>query len=242
MTIGSTVLRSIAKGLPVKLPIAGVKRVVLVASAKGGVGKSTVAVNLATALQRINPNSSVGLLDADVFGPSIPRMMNLSGQPEVNERANTKKSFCHHMSMGLLVGQDQPIVWRGLMVMSAINTLLRKVRWGPLDLLVVDMPPGTGDTQLSIVQNIPVDGVVIVSTAQDVALSDARRGAEMFRKVGAPIIGLVENMATFLCPHCNEETKLYGSDEQLKKFADQFEINLLGSALFFSKNPPSVLH
>ncbi|KFD51752.1 hypothetical protein M514_07449 [Trichuris suis] len=219
------------RGLPVKLPIAGVKRVILVASAKGGVGKSTVAVNLATALQRLNPNSSIGLLDADVFGPSIPKMMNLSGPPEVSEQKIILPPVSFGikcMSMGLLVDRDQPIVWRGLMVMSAISTLLRKVRWGPLDLLVVDMPPGTGDTQLSIVQSIPVDGVVIVSTPQDVALSDARRGAEMFKKVGAPIIGLVENMAAFLCPHCNEETKLYGSDEQLKKFADEFEINLLG--------------
>uniref|UniRef100_A0A5S6R2E4 Iron-sulfur cluster transfer protein NUBPL n=1 Tax=Trichuris muris TaxID=70415 RepID=A0A5S6R2E4_TRIMR len=235
MTGSSFVLRSIAKSLPTKLPIAGVKRVILVASAKGGVGKSTIAVNLAVAMQQRNPSSAIGLLDADVFGPSIPRMMNMSGQPEVNEKKiilPPVRFGVKCMSMGLLVDRDQPIVWRGLMVMSAINTLLRKVRWGPLDCLVVDMPPGTGDTQLSIVQNIPVDGVLLVSTPQDVALNDARKGAEMFRKVGTRIIGLVENMATFLCPHCDQETRLYGSDVQLKEFADELGIDVLGSLPF----------
>eukprot|EP00731_Ephydatia_muelleri_P036811 Em0329g2a len=188
------------RGLPKKWPIAGVSHVVVVASAKGGVGKSTTAVNLALGMTSVNKGLSVGLLDADIFGPSIPRMMNLSGQPELSKQDRMIPLVNYGikcMSMGFLVEEKVAIVWRGLMVMSAIQKLLRQVDWGSLDVLVVDMPPGTGDTQLTISQQIPISGSVIVSTPQDVALLDARRGVEMFRKVDVPVLGVVQNMSCY---------------------------------------------
>ncbi|XP_077531780.1 NUBP iron-sulfur cluster assembly factor, mitochondrial isoform X2 [Haemaphysalis longicornis] len=204
-----------SKGLPKKFPVAGVKHVVLVASGKGGVGKSTTAVNLALALSMHQTKPSVGLLDADVYGPSIPRMMNLSGEPELTQQ-NLMKPLVNYgikcMSMGFLVDYKMPIVWRGLMVMSAIEKLLRQVAWGPLDYLVVDMPPGTGDTQLSISQNIPVSGAVVVTTPQEIALIDARKGAEMFRQVSVPVLGLVQNMSRLSCPSCGHESHIFGKD------------------------------
>ncbi|XP_072554986.1 iron-sulfur cluster transfer protein NUBPL isoform X6 [Paramormyrops kingsleyae] len=180
----------VARGLPKLKPVAGVKQTIVVASGKGGVGKSTTAVNLALGLVVNDPSKKVGILDADVYGPSVPKLMNLKGSPELTEN-NLMRPLVNFgipcMSMGFLVDETAPIVWRGLMVMSAIEKLLRQVHWGNLDYLVIDMPPGTGDVQLSITQNIPIAGAVIVSTPQDIALLDARRGAEMFRKVNVPV-------------------------------------------------------
>ncbi|XP_027134540.1 iron-sulfur cluster transfer protein NUBPL isoform X2 [Larimichthys crocea] len=201
-----------AKGLPKQKPITGVKRVIVVASGKGGVGKSTTAVNLALAVMANDPSKSVGLLDADVYDNLMIPLINY-GIP------------C--MSMGFLVEDVAPIVWRGLMVMSAIDKLLRQVDWGSLDYLVVDMPPGTGDVQLSITQNIPIAGAVIVSTPQDIALLDARRGAEMFKKVNVPVLGLVQNMSVFQCPNCNHQTHIFGSDGA-RQLADTLGVQLLG--------------
>ncbi|XP_045918544.1 iron-sulfur protein NUBPL isoform X1 [Micropterus dolomieu] len=222
-----------ARGLPKQKPIAGVKQVVVVASGKGGVGKSTTSVNLALGLMANDQSKSVGLLDADVYGPSIPKLMNLKGNPELSDN-NLMIPLTNYgipcMSMGFLVEDVAPIVWRGLMVMSAIEKLLRQVDWGSLDYLVVDMPPGTGDVQLSITQNIPIAGAVIVSTPQDIALLDARRGAEMFKKVNVPVIcvlGLVQNMSVFQCPNCNHQTHIFGSDGA-RQLADTLGVTLLG--------------
>ncbi|XP_067118546.1 iron-sulfur cluster transfer protein NUBPL isoform X2 [Centruroides vittatus] len=218
------------KGLPKKFPIAGVEHVILVASGKGGVGKSTTAVNLALAFKANEKEKSVGLLDADVYGPSIPKMMNLKEKPEINKQ-NLMIPLTNYgikcMSMGLLVDEKSAIVWRGLMVMSAIEKLLRQVAWGPLDYLIIDMPPGTGDTQLSISQNIPISGVVIVTTPQDIALLDVRRGTEMFRKVEVPVLGIVQNMSLFLCPKCGHATHIFGK-EGTKKLAEELKLEILG--------------
>ncbi|TDG98541.1 hypothetical protein EPR50_G00201410 [Perca flavescens] len=222
--------QQMAKGLPRQKPITGVKQVIVVASGKGGVGKSTTAVNLALGILANDPLKSVGLLDADVYGPSIPKLMNLKGNPELNDDNLMIPLFNYGvpcMSMGFLVDDVAPIVWRGLMVMSAIEKLLRQVDWGSLDYLVVDMPPGTGDVQLSISQNIPVAGAVIVSTPQDIALLDARRGAEMFKKVNVPVLGLVQNMSVFQCPNCNHQTHIFGSDGA-RQLADTLGVKLLG--------------
>ncbi|KAJ4938987.1 hypothetical protein JOQ06_028450 [Pogonophryne albipinna] len=222
--------QQMAKGLPKQKPITGVKQVVVVASGKGGVGKSTTAVNLALGLMANDPLKSVGLLDADVYGPSIPKLMNLKGNPELNDN-NLMLPLTNYgvpcMSMGFLVDDVAPIVWRGLMVMSAIERLIRQVDWGSLDYLVVDMPPGTGDVHLSISQNIPIAGAVIVSTPQDIALLDARRGAEMFKKLNVPVLGLVQNMSVFQCPNCNHQTHIFGSDGA-RQLADTLGVQLLG--------------
>ncbi|XP_031703608.1 iron-sulfur cluster transfer protein NUBPL [Anarrhichthys ocellatus] len=222
--------QQMAKGLPKQKPVVGVKQVIVVASGKGGVGKSTTAVNLALGLLANDPLKTVGLLDADVYGPSIPKLMNLKGNPELSDN-NLMIPLVNYgvpcMSMGFLVDDAAPIVWRGLMVMSAIERLLRQVDWGSLDYLVVDMPPGTGDVQLSISQNVPVAGAVIVSTPQDIALLDARRGAEMFKKVHVPVLGLVQNMSVFQCPNCNHQTHIFGSDGA-RQLADTLGVKLLG--------------
>ncbi|KAG7466471.1 hypothetical protein MATL_G00165150 [Megalops atlanticus] len=219
-----------ARGLPKQKPIAGVKQVIVVASGKGGVGKSTTAVNLALGLSANDPSKTVGLLDADVYGPSVPKLMNLKGNPELTEK-NLMRPLVNFgipcMSMGFLVEETAPIVWRGLMVMSAIEKLLRQVDWGRLDYLVVDMPPGTGDVQLSITQNIPIAGAVIVSTPQDIALLDARRGAEMFRKVNVPVLGLVQNMSVFQCPKCHHQTHIFGADGA-RNLAQTLGVEILG--------------
>lgn len=212
-----------------KLPIPGVDKVILVASGKGGVGKSSTAVNLALALQGRDQTCSVGILDADVYGPSIPTMMNLDDEPELNNQdlmIPPRNYGVKCMSMGFLVKKDSAIVWRGLMVMSAIQQLTRKVLWGPLDYLVVDMPPGTGDTQLSISQNIHVDGAVIVTTPQDVALLDARRGVEMFRKVDTPVLGIVQNMSFYRCSKCGHQEHIFGRDGG-KLLSDKLGVPLL---------------
>lgn len=219
-----------ARGLPKKLPIAGVEKVIVVASGKGGVGKSTTAVNLALGLAANDESKRVGLLDADVYGPSLPTMMNVNEEPELNKQ-NLMIPLQNYglkcMSMGFLVEENAPIVWRGMMVMSAIQKLLRQVAWGPLDYLVVDMPPGTGDTQLSISQNIPVNGAVIVSTPQDIALLDARKGAEMFRKVEVPVLGLVQNMSVYVCPKCGHHEHIFGKDG-IDKIATAMNLDILG--------------
>ncbi|KAM9646044.1 iron-sulfur cluster transfer protein NUBPL isoform 1-T1 [Trichechus inunguis] len=219
-----------SRGLPKQKPIEGVKQVIVVASGKGGVGKSTTAVNLALALAANDSTKAIGLLDVDVYGPSVPKMMNLRGNPELSQN-NLMKPLLNYgiacMSMGFLVEETAPVVWRGLMVMSAIEKLLRQVDWGQLDYLVVDMPPGTGDVQLSVSQNIPISGAVIVSTPQDIALMDAHKGAEMFRKVHVPVLGLVQNMSVFQCPKCKHKTHIFGADGA-RKLARTLDLDVLG--------------
>ena len=191
--------------------IPGVRSILAVASGKGGVGKSTTAVNLALALSA--EGLRVGLLDADVYGPSIPRMLGLEGQRAEAEQRNLlpMQAFgINTMSMGFLVPGDTPMVWRGPMVTSALQQMLRTVRWGELDVLVIDFPPGTGDAHLTLAQTVPISGAVIVSTPQDVALIDARKGVKMFEKVSVPVLGIVENMSYFLCPHCGERSEIFG--------------------------------
>lgn len=191
--------------------IEGVKHVIAVASGKGGVGKSTTAMNLAVALSAAG--HKVGLLDADVYGPSLPRMMGLSAGSASSEDGQTINPALAHgvkvMSMGFLVEEDTPMVWRGPMVLSALKQMLFQVRWAPLDVLVIDMPPGTGDTQLSIAQSVGLSGAIIVSTPQDIALLDARKGLNMFRKVNVPILGMIENMSLFICPECGHESHIF---------------------------------
>ncbi|KAI9103319.1 P-loop containing nucleoside triphosphate hydrolase protein [Phlyctochytrium arcticum] len=217
-----------SRGLPTKVPIAGVKHIVAVASGKGGVGKSTTAVNLAVALA--GKNLAVGLLDADLYGPSIPRMMNLLGaEPDMNQIGQLKPLFNYgvkSMSMGFLVDPDSPVVWRGLMVMKALEQMLRQVDWSNTDILVIDMPPGTGDTQLTITQQVPLDGAVIVSTPQDVALGDARKGISMFQTVNVPILGMVQNMSLFHCPNCGHESHIFGTGG-VASTAKEFGVDLL---------------
>lgn len=189
-----------------------VKHVIAVASGKGGVGKSTTAVNLAVALAV--QGLKVGLLDADVYGPSQPRMMGVKDAEPESDGKVIQPVVAHGvkvMSMGFVVAEDTPTVWRGPMVQSALMQMLGQVAWGELDVLVVDMPPGTGDTQLSMTQQVSLSGAVIVSTPQDIALIDARKGLEMFRKVDVPILGVVENMSVFICPKCGEESHIFGA-------------------------------
>jgi ATP-binding protein involved in chromosome partitioning len=191
--------------------VPGVANIIAVASGKGGVGKSTTAVNLALALKE--RGLRVGILDADIYGPSMPRLLGLKGQPQqlaANKLAPMEAYGVKVMSMGFLVDEETPMIWRGPMVMSALSQMLKDVAWGELDVLVVDMPPGTGDAQLTMAQQVPLAGAVIVSTPQDLALIDARKGLNMFRKVNVPVLGLVENMSTFICPHCGEPTNIFG--------------------------------
>ena len=197
--------------MPNRPEIPGIKSIIAVASGKGGVGKSTVAVNLALALKA--QGLAVGLMDADVYGPSLPRMMAITGKP-TSEDGKTLIPMENHgikcMSIGFLVAEDTPTIWRGPMVMSALEQMLRDVKWGALDVLVVDMPPGTGDAQLTMAQRVPLSGAVIVSTPQDIALLDARKGLNMFRRVDVPVLGIVENMSYFLCPSCGERHEIFG--------------------------------
>ena len=195
-----------------RIELPGVKAVVAVASGKGGVGKSTVAVNLAAALAR--RGLAVGLMDSDVFGPSLPRMMGISGRPALaggKTLRPLRKWGVDCMSIGFLVSEETAMIWRGPMVMSAVQQLVGDVAWGALDILLIDMPPGTGDAQLTLSQRVPLTGAVIVSTPQDIALLDARRGIAMFGKVEVPVLGLVENMSVFVCPHCGKGTHIFGS-------------------------------
>ncbi len=193
-----------------KAGVPGIKSIIAVASGKGGVGKSTTSVNLALALA--SHGLSVGILDADIYGPSMPRMLGISARPTAQGKVlSPLEGFgLKVMSMGFLVEEETPMIWRGPMVISAITQMLRDVAWGELDILVVDMPPGTGDAQLTMAQQVPLAGAVIVSTPQDIALIDARKGLNMFRKVEVPILGLVENMSTFICPKCGEQSDIFG--------------------------------
>jgi ATP-binding protein involved in chromosome partitioning len=191
--------------------IPGVKSIIAVASGKGGVGKSTTAINLALALRDLGLR--VGLLDADIYGPSVPRLTGTLDRPEVNENKKMipiERFGLPLMSIGFLAGEETPMIWRGPMVMSAIKQMLWDVAWGTLDVLVVDMPPGTGDAQLSLAQQVPLRGAVIVSTPQDLALIDARRGIAMFAKVDVPTLGIVENMSYFQCPNCGTRSDIFG--------------------------------
>jgi len=210
-----------------KIPVPGVGAVIAVASGKGGVGKSTVAVNLALALQR--SGLKVGLLDADIYGPSAPKLLALKDRPSMkNDKIIPLEKYgLKVISMGLMVDEEAPLIWRGPMVGSAVSQFLYDVDWAGLDVLVVDMPPGTGDAQLTLAQKVPLSGVVIVSTPQDLALIDARKGLEMFRTINVPILGLIENMSTFVCPKCGEETHIF-SHGGAKETAQKLGVPFLG--------------
>ncbi|MEM8743757.1 MAG: iron-sulfur cluster carrier protein ApbC [Pseudomonadota bacterium] len=200
-----------AGGAPKIAGVPGVKHIVAVASGKGGVGKSTTSVNLALAFQA--NGLKVGVLDADIYGPSMPRLLGITGRPQP-VHGNILKPMEGYglkvMSMGFLVEEDTPMIWRGPMVMSALTQMLKEVAWGELDVLVVDMPPGTGDAQLTMAQQVPLAGAIIVSTPQDLALIDARKGLNMFRRVDVPVLGIIENMSYFLCPNCGERSDIFG--------------------------------
>ena len=210
-------------------PLPGVANIIAVASGKGGVGKSTVAVNLALALQA--EGARVGLLDADIYGPSVPRMLGISdARPEPLDDKRLRPVTAHGlqaMSIGLLVDEAAPAVWRGPMATSALSQLLHQTAWNDLDLLVVDMPPGTGDIQLTLAQRVPVAGALVVTTPQDVALADARKGLEMFRKVSVPVLGVVENMSLYRCRGCGETVSLFGQGGGAR-LAERCEVALLG--------------
>jgi len=190
--------------------VEGVEAIIAVASGKGGVGKSTVAVNLALALSALGLKT--GLLDADIYGPSVPRLLAIKDKPRSTGKklVPIEKFGLKAMSIGFLVEEDKPMIWRGPMVQSAISQMLGDVEWAPLDVLVVDMPPGTGDAQLTLAQRVPLKGAIIVSTPQDLALVDARKGLAMFRKTEVPVLGIVENMSVFVCPHCGHPSHIFG--------------------------------
>ena len=204
------------------------KNIIAIASGKGGVGKSTFAVNFAVALKKLN--YKVGILDADIYGPSIPRMMGISGRPQANENKKLiplESYGIRCMSIGFLIGVDTPTIWRGPMVMKALEQMFNGVEWGELDYLIIDLPPGTGDAQLTLAQSSKLSGSIIVSTPQDVALIDARKGINMFNRVEVPVIGIVENMSYFVCDNCNERHEIF-SNGGAKKEAEKFQTNYLG--------------
>ena len=209
--------------------VQGVKNIIAVASGKGGVGKSTTAVNLALAL--VAEGATVGILDADIYGPSQPQMLGITGRPESADGKSLEPMEAHGlqaMSIGFLIDPEQPMVWRGPMVTQALTQLLGDTRWHDLDYLVIDLPPGTGDIQLTLAQQVPVTGAIIVTTPQDIALLDARKGLKMFEKVGVPIIGIVENMSIHICSNCGHEEHIFGSGggELMSK---DYEVELLGA-------------
>jgi ATP-binding protein involved in chromosome partitioning len=213
---------------PPLLPIEGVKNLVAVASGKGGVGKTTVAVNLALALKRMG--ASVGLLDADVYGPNVPIMLGTEEQPQASGEQQilpVEAQGVKLISMGLLNPGDKPMIWRGPMLHSVMQQFLRSVAWGDLDYLIVDLPPGTGDVQLSLIQIVPVTGAVLVTTPSTVALADVRKAIEMFRQVNVDILGIVENMSFFNCPHCQGRIDVFGFGEG-RRIAEAYGVPLLG--------------
>ena len=209
-----------------KPELPGVRALVAVASGKGGVGKSTTAVNLALGLKA--QGLRVGLMDSDIYGPSVPRMLGIAGQPNSPDGQKIEPMRAHGipcMSIGFMVAEDTPIIWRGPMVMSAVEQMLRDVLWGELDVLVIDLPPGTGDAQLTLAQRVPLTGAVIVSTPQDIALLDVRRGIGMFEKVHVPVFGIIENMSYFICPHCGERSDIFshgGARETAERLGTEF--------------------
>ncbi|MEM9532236.1 MAG: iron-sulfur cluster carrier protein ApbC [Pseudomonadota bacterium] len=210
------------------MPLPEVKNVIAVASGKGGVGKSTTAVNLALALQA--EGAAVGLLDADIYGPSQPRMVGASGRPDSEDGRSIEPKISHGlqtMSIGYLIDEDTPMVWRGPMVTQALQQLISDTNWCGLDYLIVDMPPGTGDIQLTLSQRVPVSGAIIVTTPQDIALLDAKKGLRMFEKVSVPVLGVVENMSTHICAKCGHEEAIFGSGGGAT-MAEQYNVALLG--------------
>lgn len=220
------VAHSVQRG--VKL-LPNVKNIIAVSSGKGGVGKSTTAVNLALAL--MSEGANVGILDADIYGPSQPTMLGIRGRPETIVE-NTLEPLKGHglqvMSIGFLIDEDNPMVWRGPMATSAMEQLLQQTNWQNLDYLIVDMPPGTGDIQLTLSQKVPVTGAIVVTTPQDIALLDAKKGLKMFEKVGIPILGIVENMSIYVCPNCNHQEHIFGQGGG-QKMCDQYGVDFLGS-------------
>ncbi|HEY1748726.1 MAG TPA: Mrp/NBP35 family ATP-binding protein [Xanthobacteraceae bacterium] len=217
-----------APGPSPRAGIPGVSAIIAVASGKGGVGKSTVAVNLALGLRDLG--LKVGILDADIYGPSLPKLLAIRERPQTAGGTRLKPIVRHGMpvmSIGFLVEEETPMIWRGPMVMSALTQMLREVDWGTLEVMVVDMPPGTGDAQLTMAQQVPLKGAVIVSTPQDLALADARRGIAMFRRVNVPVLGIVENMSTFVCPHCGERSDIFGHGGARRE-ADRLSVPFLG--------------
>ncbi|KAK3384281.1 P-loop containing nucleoside triphosphate hydrolase protein [Lasiosphaeria ovina] len=218
------------RGLPQKRPIKGVAKVIAVSSAKGGVGKSTVAANLALAFARLGYRS--GILDMDVFGPSIPTLFNLDEAPRLtahNQLVPLTNYGVQTMSIGYLVGSGSALVWRGPMLLKAVQQLLHEVEWGcGLDVLVLDLPPGTGDTQLSITQQVELAGAVVVTTPHALAVQDAVKGVDMFRKVAVPLLGLVQNMSVFRCPHCHGDTAVFGSSDRVQRACADHGLDFLG--------------
>ena len=210
-------------------PLAGIKNIIAVASGKGGVGKSTTAVNLALALQA--EGATVGILDADIYGPSIPRMLGCQGQPESSDGKSLEPMIGHgiqSMSIGYLVEEDTPMIWRGPMVTQALEQLLNDTRWKDIDYMVVDLPPGTGDIQLTLAQKIPVSGAIIVTTPQDIALLDARKGLKMFEKVEVPVLGIVENMSIHICSQCGHSEHIFGDGGGVR-MAKEHGVDFLGA-------------
>ena len=213
---------------PEKMPIRGVKNLVAVASGKGGVGKTTCAVNLAIALSRLG--AAVGLLDADVYGPNVPLMLGTEEQPQAlseREILPVEAYGLKLISMGLLVPGDKPMIWRGPMLHSVMQQFLRSVVWGELDYLIIDLPPGTGDVQLSLVQTVPLTGAVLITTPSAVALADVRKAIEMFRQVNVEVLGVIENMSHFVCPHCDNRVDIFGQGEG-RRLAESYAVPLLG--------------
>ena len=220
------VAHSVQKSLK---PIDNVKNIIAVASGKGGVGKSTTAVNLALALAA--EGAKVGILDADIYGPSQPRMLGVSGQPESKDGKSLEPMTNYGlqaMSIGFLIDEETPMIWRGPMVTQALEQLLNDTNWDNLDYLVIDLPPGTGDTQLTLAQKVPVSGAVVVTTPQDIALLDARKGFKMFEKVEVPVLGIVENMSIHICSKCNHEEHIFGEGGGVR-MAEQYGVNFLGA-------------
>jgi ATP-binding protein involved in chromosome partitioning len=219
------VAHSVQKALK---PIDNVKNIIAVASGKGGVGKSTVAVNLALALSA--EGARVGILDADIYGPSQPRMLGISGKPESNDGQTLEPMNSYHlqaMSIGFLIDEETPMIWRGPMVTQALEQLLNDTNWSDLDYLIIDLPPGTGDTQLTLAQKVPVSGAIIVTTPQEIALLDARKGFKMFEKVEVPVLGIVENMSTHICSKCGEVEAIFGEGGG-ERMAEEYGVDFLG--------------
>ena len=210
-------------------PLEGIKNVIAVASGKGGVGKSTTAVNLALALQI--EGAKVGILDADIYGPSIPRMLGIEGKPESVDGKSLEPMGGHGiqaMSIGFMIDEETPMIWRGPMVTQALEQLLRDTQWKNLDYLIIDLPPGTGDVQLTLAQKVPVSGSIIVTTPQDIALLDARKGLKMFEKVEVPVLGIVENMSIHICSECGHAEHIFGQGGG-EKMCDQYNVDFLGA-------------